>query len=265
MADRATDLAFICDLVRRVGVVQLEYFHQNSDRTIDPQLKSDASLVTEADVVSDRMIQEALSERFPEDVIISEELAPEVSFTGQQTWVVDPIDGTTNFSLGLPFWGISIACLKDGQPSLAVLYFPALGELFSAEVGRGAQLNGEVATVATPDTLYGVGFLACCSRTHRRYTVSLPLKTRILGSAAYTFCAVAKGMAAVGLETTPKLWDIAAAWLVVTEAGGVIDGFGGDGPFPLQVGQCYGDLVYPTVAAASASLLDAAHDSILPR
>jgi myo-inositol-1(or 4)-monophosphatase len=260
-----SELDYVVELARRVGEVQLDYFDENSDKAREPQLKSDASLVTQADLVSDRMIHDALAIRFPDDAIISEELAPGVDFTGENTWVVDPLDGTTNFSLGLPFWGVSIARVRNGMPCLAVLYFPMLRELYTAIAGEGAFLNGKPTRVATPDEHHGVGFLTCCSRTHRRYIVGLPLKTRILGAAAYSLCAVAKGTAAVALETIPKLWDIAAASLVVTEAGGLVEGFGSDGPFPLELGQAYSDLNYPTLAAASPELLKAAHETILPR
>ncbi|MFT4569562.1 MAG: myo-inositol-1(or 4)-monophosphatase [Hyphomicrobiaceae bacterium] len=258
----ASDAAFVAKLARSTGDLLLGYFHK---KNLNGHLKKDFSLVTDADVAADQSIHDALAVAYPDDAVISEELAPTAGNGSSAVWVVDPLDGTTNFSLGLPHWGVSIARLVYGRPVVAALYFPLLDELFTASCGEGAFLNGEPTRVATPAENHGLGFLACCSRTHLRYHVALPLKTRILGSAAYSLCAVAKGSAAAALETTPRLWDIAAAWLVVEEAGGVVAPFEGEGAFPLVTGQGYSDRPFATMAASSVDLARDMRDSITPR
>ena len=102
-------------------------------------------------------------------------------------------------------------------------YFPLLNELYTAQRGQGAWLNGNPIHTRPPDPDQPYGFFACCSRTHRRYQISIPYKPRILGSAAYSFCMLARGAALIGMEVSPKIWDIAGAWLLVQEAGGCIE------------------------------------------
>jgi myo-inositol-1(or 4)-monophosphatase len=170
--------------------------------------------------------------------------------------VVDPLDGTTNFSLGLAHWGTSIARLVDGVPTLAVMHFPLLGETYAAERGYGAAFNGNPMRVKTPDPQDKSTFFVCCSRTFRNYTVGIRYKTRILGSAAYSFCTIARSMALVAFEARAKIWDLAAAWLVVQEAGGCIAAYDDRSPFPLNPGTDYSQLDYPTLAAASPALLE---------
>lgn len=229
------------------------------------QLKRDRSLVTEADLAADRWIAAAIQERFPGSKILSEELNPVLAEKAPEVWVVDPLDGTTNFSLGLPIWGVSIALLVDGWPYAAAVHFPVLGETFTAAIEQGVRLNGERISArpgepGRPDT-----FFSCCSRTHRRYEVSVRYKTRILGSTSYSVCAVARGMALISFEATPKIWDIAACWLIVREAGGVVETYDNSQPFPLQPGRDYQLTDYPILAAASPELLAYARREIRPK
>jgi len=153
----------------------------------------------------------------------------------------------------------------DGWTETAVLYFPSIDELFYAEQSQGAYLNGHSLNVSEHKASSPQSFFACCSRTHQRYHVSIAYKTRILGSAAYTFCAVGRGIALLGFEATPKIWDLAAAWLVVQEAGGVIEILNGSQPFPLSAGVDYPRKNFPTLAAATPELLDKARQQIVPR
>jgi myo-inositol-1(or 4)-monophosphatase len=180
-------------------------------------------------------------------------------------WVVDPLDGTTNFSLGLHVWGVSLARTVDGWTETGVLYFPLIDELYYAQQGQGAYLNGKSIHVCTPEASSPQTFFACCSRTHQRFQVNLPYKARILGSAAYTFCAVGRGIAILGFEATPKIWDLAAAWLVVKEAGGEIETYDESRPFPLRSQVDYARANFPTLAAATPRLLEKARRQIVPR
>ncbi|HEX9615961.1 MAG TPA: inositol monophosphatase family protein [Anaerolineales bacterium] len=255
-------LHFASQLARQAGELLLSHFKLSGSQTT---LKPDRTVVTEADFEADRFIAETIREHYPGEALVSEELQPSLDETGKAVWVIDPLDGTTNFSLGLQIWGVSIARLVDGRPSTGVVYFPTLNELYTAEAGMGAGLNGEPIQVRPPVPGQPTAFFSCCSRTHRRYDVNVRYKTRILGSAAYTFCAVARGMAILGFEATPKIWDISAGWLVVQEAQGLVETLDGSLPFPLIPGFDYRTRDFPTISAATPELLAQAREQIRPR
>lgn len=182
--------------------------------------KADGSLVTDADHAADAAISHALAQQFAHHAILSEEGNTWYDPAVDYTWVIDPLDGTTNFARGLPLWGISVALLFQGEPIVGVLAFPMLGVTYSALRHGGAWRNDQPLTtdpMTAPDDQH---FLVTCTRTPRRYRVTTPLKVRILGSAAYHVATVAEGSALAGIEATPKLWDVAAALLILTEAGG---------------------------------------------
>jgi myo-inositol-1(or 4)-monophosphatase len=253
-------------IAHKAGDLLLRYFREQS---FTSDWKSDYSIVTEADVAADELIAAELAAQFPRDAVLSEELAPTSARaqpdSSAHTWVVDPLDGTTNFSLGVQHWGVSIARCTQAGPEAGVLYFPALAEMYVASRGAGATLNGAPVKVRSPSASRPLGMIACCARTPRLYHVNLPMKVRVFGSAAYTLACVARGSAAIGIETRPKLWDLAAGWILVEEAGGVIETFGGKSPFPLVAEQAYSDQSYPVLAAASEALAAQAREHIEPR
>jgi len=257
------DLLFASQLAHQTGKLLLSYFERPEKQT---RLKLDHSIVTEADIAADQLIAHSIQQSYPGDILLSEELQtvfPED--TNSAVWIIDPLDGTTNFSLGLYHWGISIARLQNHEPELATLYFPLLDEMYTARRGQGASLNGATIHVRPPDPSQPAAFFACCGHTHRRYDVRVPYKPRILGSAAFSFCSVARGIALIGFEATPKIWDIAAAWLLVKEAGGLIMSFNQDEPFPLVSGTDYSQHNFPTLAAATEGLIQKAQTWIQPR
>lgn len=260
------ELEFARELACKAGDLLRGYFKKFG---IQAELKSDRSVVTEADLVADRMIREEIQLAFPDDVILSEELNPgaltEEELQGHAVWIIDPLDGTTNFSLGMHIWGTLITRVMAGFPELTAMYFPMLGELYSARHNQGAWMNDLQLHIAAPDSGHPQPFFACCSRTFRRYSVSVPYKTRILGSSAYTFNLVARGMAVVGFEATPKIWDIAGSWLLVQEAGGCIETLGVGNPFPIQPSINYASTNVPTLAAATVELATRTRTQILPK
>jgi myo-inositol-1(or 4)-monophosphatase len=256
------ELDFATSLARQAGDLLLDRFRLSGSRV---QLKGDRSVVTEADLASDELISAAILKRDPRATVLSEELHTSPETGSADAWVVDPLDGTTNFSLGLHYWGVSIARLEDGWPVTAALYFPMLNELYSARRGKGAYLNGGRLQVRTPDPSHPASFFSCCTRTHRRYKVAIPYKTRILGSAAYSLCAVARSSALMAFEATPKIWDLAGGWLVVCEAGGVAEPFDGPAPFPLDEKRAFETTNFPVLAAATPDLAAFARKRIHPR
>jgi myo-inositol-1(or 4)-monophosphatase len=265
--EEARDAARIAaSIAEKAGALLLGYFR---DESLTSDWKSDYSIVTEADVAADHLIAAEIASHFPADAILSEELAPTAASAAPgaapRTWVVDPLDGTTNFSLGIQHWGVSIARCDHRGPDVGVLFFPALGELYVASRAGGATMNGLPIHVRAPSASRPVGMLACCARTPRMYHVNLPLKVRVFGSAAYTLVCVARGSAAMGMETRPRLWDLAAGWCLVEEAGGVVETLDGSHPFPLVADRPYADRSFPVIAAASPGLLAEARDHIEER
>lgn len=257
-----SSLSFATDLAVETGALLKEYFHHQG---LAAELKPDNTLVTEADLAADRLIRQAIREKYPNDGILSEEGGTLYPGGYTQVWVIDPLDGTTNFSLGLHYWGVSIARLRDGVLEMAVAHFPLIDETYTAQRGQGAFLNGEPLRVKDPKPNSPNSFFACCSRTYKHYRVNLPYKTRTLGSAVYHLCSVAKSAAIIAFEATPKLWDVAGGWLIVQEAGGSVQTLTGESPFPAQPGCEYEKKGFPALAAATPHLIEEAKDKLVPK
>jgi myo-inositol-1(or 4)-monophosphatase len=246
-------LEFSANLAQEAGDILLKKFKLTGTHS---EVKADRSVVTEVDLAVDHYIADAIENAYPEDGLVSEELRP-VSPEGKPAvWVVDPLDGTTNYALGLPFWGVSIARVKDGWPQAAALFFPTIDELYTVEVGLGAFFNHEPLHLVSPDSEIPTAFFSCCSRAHRDYQVEIPYKSRILGSAVYNFCALTRGISILGFEAAPKIWDLAGGWLLVSEAGGIIESLEGPSPFPLTQGVDFRNINYPTLAGASRKIIE---------
>lgn len=259
-------LAFSIELARKAGSLLMDFFASTNLAT---NLKPDLSVVTEADLACDQLISKQILDHYPNDVLLSEELQPDYLINNLSkpavVWVVDPLDGTTNFSLGLHVWGVLITRFVNGWPEQTVQYFPVTNELFYAKLGQGAWLNEHPIHVEPASADRTTSFFACCSRTYQQYQVSIPYKPRIMGSAAYSFCCVARGAALIGFEATPKVWDISGAWLLIKEAGGFIETLDGSHPFPLRSDVDYRRQDFPTLAAANAKLANKARLQITPK
>ena len=171
-------------------------------------MKLDQSLVTDADLAADQLISEAIHSRYPDDVIISEELHPQDlnddDNQNHATWIIDPLDGSTNFRQGLHTWGVLLTRLVNGIPQESVMQFPMLDETYVCQRGQGAFLNGNRIQVLQPDPEDLSSFFSCCSRTHRYYQVRIPYKPRIIGSTGFSLCCVARGSAILGFDATQK-------------------------------------------------------------
>lgn len=260
-------LDFAVRLARQAGQLLSSRFLAPDNKT---RLKPDHSVVTDADVAADRLIRDAIRDAYPGDLYLSEELQPVLDDLKGETappiWVVDPLDGTTNFSLGLPIWGVLLCRLVSGWPEVAALYFPMLGELYTAQRGLGAYWNGEKLRLLSGERKSRqVSFFACCSRTFRRYQVNIPFKPRILGSAAYNVCCVARSIAVLSFDVSPKIWDLAGAWLLLEEAGGSIQTYDGSQPFPVRAGQAYAEMNFPVLAGATPEVVSRWQMEIQPK
>jgi myo-inositol-1(or 4)-monophosphatase len=246
-------LEFAISLAIQTGKLLQEYFNHAGVHAL---VKPDKTVVTEADLAADALVTGEIKNHFPHDGIISEESSHFLSNPQSPTWVIDPLDGTTNFSLGLPIWGVSIARLMDGIPGLGVVFFPHINELYFARRGSGSFLNHNPITVQAPDHSQAMSFFACCSRTFRNYKVNVPYKPRVMGSSTYSFSMLARGSALMGFDAAPKIWDLSAVWLLIEESGGQIQSFEDARLFPLQMGVDYGKTSYPVLAASTSSLMD---------
>ncbi|MBD2100867.1 inositol monophosphatase family protein [Leptolyngbya sp. FACHB-261] len=234
-------------VVKQVGLLLLSQFGQ-----VLSQQKADGSLVTQADRDADTALVSALRQRYPHHSLLTEEGCQ--TFDGAEwCWVIDPLDGTTNFAQGVPIWGISVALLHQGRPLFGLGHFPPVQQTFWAAVGEGAFLNGNRLRTRTQD-IGANDFFNLCSRTLNRYEVALPCKPRILGSAAHNLMAVANSSVRGGIEATPKAWDLAAAWVIVPEAGGVVRTLSGVDPFPLEPGQDYTNRSFAVLAAGTEEI-----------
>lgn len=250
---------FATDIAIQTGSLLRTFYNTAGLQAVQ---KADHTVVTQADLAADQFITHAIHEQYPQDKIISEESSHLLENSQSPTWIIDPLDGTTNFSLGLSIWGVSIARLVNGYPDLGVIYFPLINELYCARRGLGASLNATLITTCAPDTTQQMSFFACCSRTFRYYDINIPYKPRIMGSAAYTFCILARGAALLAFDAAPKIWDLAAVWLLVEEAGGKIAAIDGASPFPPSSSIDYGVANFPTLGSANADIFSFGYSRI---
>jgi myo-inositol-1(or 4)-monophosphatase len=236
-------LATAIEAVLEAGRIQLASFGKH-DLRIDK--KGDIDLVTEADMAVERRFRAFIGERFPDHAILAEELGgPAAGSAARHCWIYDPIDGTTNFAHGLPIFCASLALEIDGVVSVGAIYDPTRQELFTAERGGGAYLNGRRLQVTQAGAL--IDALLCTGfhyDIHGSGEAVLELfgsfvrrarAVRRLGSAALDLCYVAAGRFDGFWEDRLKPWDVAAGALIVAEAGGVVTGLGG-GPFDVRKG-----------------------------
>jgi myo-inositol-1(or 4)-monophosphatase len=206
---------------------------------------SNTDLVTDFDRRAESAVLGVLTGAFPDDGITAEESGRRASGSGR-TWHVDPLDGTTNFSHGLPLFSVSIALYQEGSPRAAAVVAPALGWEFAAARGQGATCNGGPlrvsATGRLDDALLVTGFpydrRESADNNFRRFEALAQLThgVRRLGSAALDLCFVARGWLDGYWEHKLKPWDIAAGVLIAAEAGARLTAFDG-GPLAVERGE----------------------------
>ncbi len=214
---------------------QLKDFGNVSSNT-----KPDGTLITECDRWSDATIVKGLSEIAAKEGVLSEEGSQTVPYTSAY-WVVDPLDGTTNFSAGIPYWAISIARFVNGIPETAILDIPILQKRILAIKGKGVWLNGKLLSNETR-MASKTACVSLCSRSIRilqkRPEKPFPGKIRLIAA----------------LEATPKIWDLAAAWLILSELDCSIKWLNLD-PSKLKAGQDLTSISFPVLAAGSTKEL----------
>jgi myo-inositol-1(or 4)-monophosphatase len=192
------------------------------------EYKGESDLVTEADKEAERKIEEILREGFPDHGMLTEE-SGETESQGDARWIVDPLDGTTNYAHGVPFFCTSIALERAGEVILGVVHDPMANETYAAERGQGATLNGEPLRVSSTDEpareLLGTSFADRPEELESGLDIlgrlaDLARGVRRLGSGALDMCYVAAGRLDGCYEQGFSAWDVAAGALIVEEAGG---------------------------------------------
>lgn len=198
---------------------------------IHQEFKTDGSIVTEADYSMQQSLQDKLHANWPQIAFLGEEMSAReqqaiLSDSSKGVWVVDPLDGTSNFSLGIPFFAVSLALILDGRIELGIVYDPVRDECFCAQRGRGSRLNDDkldLTTLRDIDrmTIGLVDFKRLESGLAGKLVSEPPYKSqRSFGSVALDWCWIAAGRGDVSVHGKQKLWDYAAGHLILAEAGG---------------------------------------------
>ena len=231
-------LATAIEIVLRAGAIQLE----RRESGFRVSKKSPIDLVTEVDLECEHMCRAVIAERFADHDILGEEFGASQSSAERSRWrwVFDPLDGTTNYAHGLPIFCASLGLEIDGRAEVGAIYDPTRRELFTAERGRGAYVNGRrLAVSETPkliDALMVTGFPYDVHQDAEDLVelfgafLGRARAVRRLGSAALDLCYVAAGRFEAFWEQHLKPWDVSAGALIVEEAGGRITGMDGS-PF----------------------------------
>jgi myo-inositol-1(or 4)-monophosphatase len=250
------DLQLLCEAVREAGDVARTHF----DRGVDHWQKPDGTPVSNADLEVNELLHARLVGPRPDYGWLSEETRDDDARLGRRrVWVVDPIDGTRAFLRGDPHWTVSVALVEDGAPVLAAVFNPVMEEFFDAAAQGGARLNNSAINVSPRAQLAGSRILMHRSVVGRGdWSAPWPdMMLEMRNSMAYRLCLVAAGQFDATLSISGKSeWDLAAADLIVREAGGIVSAHDG-APF------AYNDANHrrPNVLAAGPAL----HDTLLQR
>lgn len=231
-------LNFTLNMIKEVAAIQLSYFRGNN---LGIQTKSNIfDVVTRADKESEEYIAHAIFERYPDHKILGEEGGFRGNKHSDYLWVVDPLDGTTNFSQGLPLFCISVALQYKGETIVGVVYAPYIKELFTAIKGEGAYMSYDSDSFqrihvsqkqSLSPSVIATGFpydkdINPDNNSDNLVRIIPHVRDiRRQGTAAYDICCVASGMLDGYWELSLNLWDVCAANLILQEAGGVIDYF----------------------------------------
>jgi myo-inositol-1(or 4)-monophosphatase len=196
-------------------------------------LKTSHDLVTEVDVHNEKTITAMIREAFPEHAILGEETG--LKRGSDYTWIIDPLDGTTNYSIHNPFFDISIGVAKGNEPVIAVVYAPMTDEMFVAEKGKGAYLNGK-RTHVSPESMTNSLLTYCHTSTNKEIKRIIEIFAKLkplardfnrMRAGALELAFVAAGRVGAYISNGAKSWDVAAGTLLVREAGGMVTDFSG--------------------------------------
>lgn len=227
------------DDIKKIILEAGEIFKKGFYDLKDVSFKGKKDLVTQYDVAVEDFLKSAFKDKMPEFTIIAEESSNDIVEINN-TIIIDPIDGTTNFVNGLPHCAISVAIYKNGEEYIGAVYLPILNEFFYAKKGQGAFLNDEKISVSDEDdfqkSLIATGFPYTCgeSKDDLEFIVDRIKKVlpncqdiRRLGSASVDLCMVAKGVFEAYYEIGLASWDLAGGMIILKEAGGLVSDIDG--------------------------------------
>ncbi len=218
------------------------------------QTKGEGDFVTAVDIASEEQLQKLLLQAYPEHGFLGEEHAP-VRPQAEFLWVVDPIDGTSNYGRGLGIYAVSVACLYQGHPLVAAIYSLPEGALYSAALGLGAWRQEQALRMPAghldASSVIGLQWLrGANSLPFLPALLATGTRIRNMGCTVTQCCDLAAGRLDANIQEQGKLWDFAAVALVVTEAGGLFSDWSGGPIFPIQPEHA-GDN-HPSLAASPA-------------
>lgn len=226
MTNEQQYLNLAVNFAKNASIIFKKYFGKPKNIKIkdgDPR-----NLVTEIDKKIETEFRKLISKEFPNHKVIGEEFGITKTSNQDLVWIIDPIDGTTNYIQGLPICCISIGLWQNNQPLVAVVYNPILEQLFTAIKGQGSYLNGQKIKVSNKSsvnlTYGGFGWGKNIKKAQINFPKLIPLlhKVRTLGSATYEMCYTALGVYDFHIQNEINIWDFAASALIVTEAGGEV-------------------------------------------
>jgi myo-inositol-1(or 4)-monophosphatase len=231
-------------------------------RALQVSNKGDIDLVTEADLASEKLIIERIKSYYPRHAVLAEESgASDASEKSEWKWIIDPLDGTTNYAHGYPCFCVSIGLEHNGKIELGVVYSPTRDEMFAAERGRGSTLNERQIRVSNTEELnaallctgfpYNVRERPNFTRDFENFTMSSQAVRRD-GSAALDLAYVACGRFDGLWEEGLKVWDVAAGAILIEEAGGTVTDFQGA---PLEI--CTPQVYTPKVLVSNGLIHEA--------
>ena len=234
MKNKSEFLSFALDLAKKAGEIQLSFFGNISSLK---KKSTSIDLLTNADIESEKFIISEIKKNYPTHSILSEE-SHKINNDSEYTWIIDPLDGTTNFAHNLPIFAVSIALKKNNDILCGVVFNPAADKCFYAEKDKGAFLNNKkispTSTLRLGDCLLATGFPYLHDD---RYNLSFDLfkefydrtrGLRRLGAAALDLCFVAMGRFDGFYEFNLHPWDIAAGALIAQEAGALVTDWNGE-------------------------------------
>jgi len=252
------DQQFLIKLAHRAGELALSH----ADK-LQIEGKADGSLVTNADQEVERFIRAGLTERWPGDAIVGEEIVGSPDTGTDNVWYIDPIDGTHNFIGGLPLWAVCIGRCNGGVPTAGVIHAPVLGLTWTGFSGQGAYLNG--APVSIPDCreIVRSDMIAFTTEAASDLQLDLPHSQRNLGSAALHCGYLATGAFKACLFANWLMWDVVPGFAIAAEAGAIACNLAGE-PITSFAGFAARDRHAPLIlAAAPCCELVAAHTTQL--
>ncbi len=224
------------------------------------EVKADGTPVTPVDVEVDQRLRAALGTAFPHHGVVSEELDARTVDVEWQ-WVVDPVDGTSNFAAGLPHWGVSLALCHGGVPVLGIIDAPDLGHRWVAVRGEACHRDGTPVRVRSdvgindPDTAHLPIFASLGLLRRIKRPTNVRLNPRVMGAVAVDGALVADGVGVAAATTGARVWDVAAAAVLVESAGGGSVALA-DGVFPLVPDRDHTDVRVPSALGPSQGFLE---------